>query len=172
MVDEKMEAQKKEGWACACFHPSSHFLLPCYSSSIHTPRIVTYASLLPPKAVVAASAVSYLRIVSVVFPISAVETAYEGALAGAGDTVPTLLSGLLLNTARIPLAAALAAAGGGNGGGGLLGRLGVSGVSGVWVAIAATTVAQAATKQLAFRFSSLPAATGSTTKTEPARRKQ
>ena len=61
---------------------------------------------------------------------------------GAADTMPTLISGLLLNTARVPLAVLFSAR---------------WGVDGVWYAIAGTTVMKAVIKQLAFRFSKLPA---------------
>lgn len=77
---------------------------------------------------VARAAVSYLRIVAVVFPVSAVETTYEGALTGAADTLPTLVCGLVLNTSRIPLAF-------------LFSRR--WGLDGIWVAISLTTVVKA-----------------------------
>lgn len=94
-------------------------------------------------AAVAAAAAHYLRVVAVVFPLAAVETTLEGALAGAGDTLPTLLVGLVLNGARVALAVALAQSG--------------FGVHGVWLAIAVTTGFKALAKCAAFHFSPLPA---------------
>ena len=56
------------------------------------------------------------------------EMAYEGALAGARCSTRVLVTRLVLNTARVPLAAALAQRGG------PLGR-----ATGVWIALSATT---------------------------------
>jgi hypothetical protein len=98
---------------------------------------------------VSAAAVSDLRVVAATFPVSAVETTYEGALAGAGDMAPALLSGLLLHTARVPLAAALARSGSDS----------ACTALGPWVAIDATAATQAAIKQLASSLSPSPRGT-------------
>ena len=50
----------------------------------------------------------------------------EGALSGAGDTLPCLVSGLVLNLGRLPLAALLAPQ---------------LGLQGVWLAISLSTAA-------------------------------
>jgi len=92
---------------------------------------------------VAAAAARYLQVMAVVFPLAAVETTIEGALAGAGDTLSSLLIGLALNGSSVALATFLSQ--------------GSLGVSGVWLAIAATTGLRAFAKCAAFHRSSLPA---------------
>eukprot|EP00614_Pseudopedinella_elastica_P018957 CAMPEP_0172648216 /NCGR_PEP_ID=MMETSP1068-20121228/241156_1 /TAXON_ID=35684 /ORGANISM="Pseudopedinella elastica, Strain CCMP716" /LENGTH=401 /DNA_ID=CAMNT_0013462529 /DNA_START=433 /DNA_END=1638 /DNA_ORIENTATION=- len=90
---------------------------------------------------VAQAAASYLMFVAVASPLAAAELALEGALAGAGDTLPTLAAGLVLNSARVPIALLLAPK---------------MGVQGAWLAIVLTTALKAAVKHLAFERSSLP----------------
>lgn len=88
-----------------------------------------------------AAAASYLRTVGAVFPIMGLEHVMDGALMGAGDTVPSLLLGLVFNVLRIPLGVWLCS---------------IYGVHGVWAAIAISTVAKALLKWYAFRRSRLP----------------
>jgi len=92
---------------------------------------------------VATAAALYLQVMAVVFPLAAVETTLDGALAGAGDTLPSLLIGLALNSSSVALAAFLSQ--------------GSLGINGVWHAIAATTALRAVAKWAAFHYSSLPA---------------
>ncbi|CAE8584975.1 unnamed protein product [Polarella glacialis] len=89
---------------------------------------------------VAASA-SYLRIIGFLAPAMGVEHVMDGALIGAGDTLPSLIWGLLLCLAR--LAAAIW----------LSGRFGVAGV---WWAISLSTAVKAVLKSWAFQKSRLP----------------
>jgi hypothetical protein len=63
------------------------------------------------------------------------EMAYEGALAGARCSTRVLVTGLVLNTARVPLAAALARRDGPLGG-----------ATGVWIALSITTALKALVK--------------------------
>lgn len=88
-----------------------------------------------------AAATSYLQIVSLCFPLMGVEHVMDGALAGAGDTMPSFWLGLVLNVARIPLALAFCTS---------------LGVRGVWIAVTLSTVAKAVAKTWAFRRSRLP----------------
>lgn len=110
------------------------------------PFVPQIAGLFTSDLLVSAAAVSDLRVVAATFSVSAVETTYEGALAGAGDMAPALLSGLLLHTARVPLAAALARSGSDS----------ACTAPGPWVAIDATAATQAAIKQLASSLPPLP----------------
>lgn len=87
------------------------------------------------------AAISYLRVITLVFPFMAQEMVWEGALAGAGDTARAFAGSLAVNALRVPLAALLAA------------KLGVVGV---WYAIAGTTVLKAFIKGRLFRYSKLP----------------
>ena len=89
---------------------------------------------------IVAVAVDYLRIVSLVFPLMAIEAAYEGALLGAQRTAPAFFVTLLGSGLRIPIALAL---------------LPNLGVNGVWTAIALTTLFKAPAKYLAFKHLSL-----------------
>jgi len=74
-------------------------------------------------AAVIAETATYLRIASISQLVVCAEVVLEGALGGAGDTVPPMLTSTALTLARIPLAAALAAR---------------YGVVGVWWAISIT----------------------------------
>lgn len=91
--------------------------------------------------VTVAAAASYLQVTGVVFPLMGVELVMDGALMAAGDTVPSLWLGLLLNAARIPLSLWLCRS---------------YGVTGVWMAISLSCVFKALTKWWAFRRSRLP----------------
>lgn len=81
-----------------------------------------------PETVLTASAGTvYLRIQCAVFVFMALEVIYQGAFAGAGDTLPAFWIGFGFTSARIPLAWVLA-------------YPLAMGVNGVWVAIALSTV--------------------------------
>jgi Na+-driven multidrug efflux pump len=54
-------------------------------------------------AAVAASATSYLRIITLAFPLMAVDAVYEGGLVGVQRTGSALLVNGLLNAMRIPV---------------------------------------------------------------------
>ncbi|MBN96088.1 MAG: hypothetical protein CL928_18765 [Deltaproteobacteria bacterium] len=80
------------------------------------------------EALLTASAGSlYLRIQCAVFVFMALEVIYQGAFAGAGDTLPAFWIGFGFTSARIPLAWAFAYPMG-------------MGIDGVWIAIAVSTV--------------------------------
>uniref|UniRef100_A0A7S0F9F8 Polysaccharide biosynthesis protein C-terminal domain-containing protein n=1 Tax=Pyrodinium bahamense TaxID=73915 RepID=A0A7S0F9F8_9DINO len=87
------------------------------------------------------SAVSYIRIVALSFPFMGIELVMDGALVGAGDTLPSFVIGVILNFARLPMALLLRSS---------------FGVNGVWIAIAASVVLKSGFKVLAFRLSRLP----------------
>ena len=70
--------------------------------------------------------------------------AYEGALAGARCSTRVLVTGLVLNTARVPLAAALARRDGPLGG-----------ATGVWIALSVTTALKAVVKYALFHTAPL-----------------
>lgn len=91
-------------------------------------------------ATVAGAAASYLKIVSLIFPLMAIESVYEGALTGAQRTFPAFVATVFGSFLRIPLALAL------------IPRFGVNGV---WTAIALTTLVKAPAKYLAFRYSDI-----------------
>jgi putative MATE family efflux protein len=77
-----------------------------------------------------ASCATYLRFQCVVWVMMGWELVYEGAFAGVGRTVPSMVIGISGTLARIPAAWALA-------------RLGL-GVYGIWAAIALSTLAKGA----------------------------
>jgi putative MATE family efflux protein len=64
-----------------------------------------FASLFSNDAAVISEAVNYLRIASISQLAICAEVVLEGALGGAGETVPPMLSSTLLTASRIPLAA-------------------------------------------------------------------
>jgi putative MATE family efflux protein len=64
-----------------------------------------FASLFSEDAAVIAEAANYLRIASISQLAICAEVVLEGALGGAGETVPPMLSSTLLTASRIPLAA-------------------------------------------------------------------
>ena len=86
-------------------------------------------------AVVAATA-SYLRIAAVAQLVLCVEVVLEGALGGAGDTVPPMLASTSLTALRLPLAAWSAAR---------------WGVDGIWWTITLTAVARGVVMALLWR---------------------
>ena len=97
------------------------------------PRAVRFFSSDP---LVVGAAASYLRIVALVFPLMAIEAVYEGALTGVQQTLPVLVVGAVGNLARVPLALFL---------------LPRYGVTGVWLAIALSTLFKAPVKWWCFR---------------------
>jgi len=135
----KKEQARRSAWRCvqiaALINVPFMVMGLCFAQQL--------ASCFANDASVAAAAAQYLKVVAVVFPLAAAEVTFEGALAGAGDTLPTLLIGLALNGSRVGLAMFLSKSG--------------LGVNGVWLAIAATTVLKAFAKWAAFHFSGLPA---------------
>lgn len=90
--------------------------------------------------VVADAAISYLRIVSLVFPLMAIESVYEGACIGAQQTFWPFVVTLVGSCARIPLAIFL---------------LRYFGVTGIWFSIALTSVFKAPAKYLVFKRANL-----------------
>lgn len=88
-----------------------------------------------------APAVSYLHIAGAVLPLMGIELVMDGALAAAGDTTPSLVWGVALNAARLPMALLLCRR---------------FGVEGVWVALAVSTALKALAKWRAFKQSRLP----------------
>ncbi|MBJ92886.1 MAG: hypothetical protein CMP23_00265 [Rickettsiales bacterium] len=88
--------------------------------------------------VTAAAGVHYLRIQALVAVFMGIEVVFQGGFTGSGDTMPPLLIGVSLTAARIPLAWLLAW------------PLGM-GISGVWWAIALSTLLKGLVFWLWFR---------------------
>ncbi|HMV67639.1 MAG TPA: MATE family efflux transporter, partial [Myxococcota bacterium] len=87
-------------------------------------------ALVTPDPAIRASCATYLRVQAVVWVAMGWEVVYEGAFAGVGRTVPSMLIGTAGTLARLPLAWLLARAG--------------LGVIGIWLAIASSTLAKGA----------------------------
>ena len=87
-------------------------------------------------ALVIAETATYLRIASLSQLVVCAEVVLEGALGGAGDTVPPMLTSTTLTVARIPLAAFLASE---------------FGVVGVWWAISVTATLRGLAMMLIWR---------------------
>ena len=85
---------------------------------------------------VVAETARYLRIAAVAQVALVLEVVLEGALGGAGDTVPPMLASTTLTAARLPLAAVAAA---------------VWGVSGIWWTISLTAAARGVAMALIWR---------------------
>lgn len=83
-----------------------------------------------------AEAASYLRIVAVAQLVLTAEIVLEGALGGAGDTVPPMITSTLLTALRIPLAAWAAAR---------------WGTSGIWWVISLTAIARGVAMMVLWR---------------------
>ena len=79
---------------------------------------------------IVASGTTYLRLQSLVFVAMGVEVVLEGAFSGAGDTLPPLVIGGTLTAARLPMAWAF-------------GEWAGLGITGVWIAIAVSTLGKA-----------------------------
>jgi len=127
MAGQHLGAGSKE-LADACVKAASRLciacMLPC--SILLAIGAPWFFDLFTDDPAIIASGVVYLRCQAVVFVAMGVEVVYQGGFTGAGHTMPGLVIGGTLNTARIPMAWAL-------------GALAGLGIVGVWVAIAIST---------------------------------
>jgi len=97
----RTERAEQAGWIATSY--CTALGVAAFALELLMPR--QFASLFTNDAAVIAEAVRYLRVAAVSQLAVCTEVVLEGALGGAGETVPPMVSSTLLTASRIPLAA-------------------------------------------------------------------
>ncbi|HEU4631726.1 MAG TPA: MATE family efflux transporter [Gemmatimonadaceae bacterium] len=136
-VGQNLGAGRADRAARAGWVSVGYALLPAFVlAALMLAVPATLAGAFTRDAVVVAETARYLRIAAVAQLVLCVEVVLEGALGGAGDTVPPMLASTTLTASRLPLAAWSAAR---------------WGVVGIWWTITLTAVARAVAMALLWR---------------------